>query len=115
MTRSYVAGLIWFQGFNDQFDDAATEAYASNLIQLIREFRMTYGEVPVVIMPARRVGGLTRIADAQHSAANTLDGVALVESDGLSECFHYDSTSQLVIGQRSGDAMILLLNEMKEE
>ena len=88
---------------------------ATNLTQLIREFRRTYGEVPVVIVQARKVGGLRRIADAQHTVANTLDGVSLVESDGLSECFHYDSASQLVIGQRSADAMVMLLNEMTEE
>ena len=115
LPESYVAGLIWFQGFNDQFDESATEAYEDNLTQLIREFRTTYGEVPVVIVQARKVGGLSLIADAQHTVANTLDSVALVESDGLSECFHYDAASQLIIGQRGADAMVKLLNEMTEE
>lgn len=104
-----VQGLIWFQGFNDQFEDAHRNDYESNLTTLITDFRLKYGEdVPVVIVQARRIGDLDMIADAQQAVANSLPHIAIVESDGLTECFHYDATSQLVIGQRSADAMLQL-------
>ena len=99
------AALIWFQGFNDQFEDAAIADYAENLERLITDFRAAYGAVPVVIVEARRSGGLVEIAEAQQRVASTMDDVAIVSSDGMSECFHYDAASQLVIGQRIAQAL----------
>lgn len=107
---TYVAGLIWFQGFNDQFDEVGRQAYAENLTRLISDFRDVYGEtVPVVIVQARKVADLAVIAEAQGSVAVALDHVGLAESDGLTECFHYDAASQLVVGQRSAVEMLRLL------
>ena len=104
-----VQGLLWFQGFNDQFEDAYRDNYEANLTTLLTDFRIKYGEdVPIVIVQARRVGDLELIADAQQAVADSMPQVAIVKSDGLSECFHYDATSQLVIGQRSADAMLQL-------
>jgi len=102
-----VAGLIWFQGFNDQFEDAAIISYADNLTQLIHDFRSAYGQdTPVVVVQARRAGGLSDIADAQAAVASSVEGVRLAESDGLSDCFHYDAASQLVVGQRAAVALL---------
>ena len=43
-----VAGLVWFQGFNDQFDEAYRDAYADNLIGLIEAMRSIHGaDLPV--------------------------------------------------------------------
>ena len=45
-----VAGFVWFQGFNDQFD-GAHEEYATHLANLIRDVRREFGkpELPVVV------------------------------------------------------------------
>jgi len=108
--KSKVAGLVWFQGFNDQFEESARNAYAANLTKLIEDFRARYDEnLPVVIVEARKVGDLTQIANAQRSVAEAMDNVSIVESDGLSDCFHYGATSQLVVGQRSAQAMLSLM------
>jgi hypothetical protein len=107
-----VAGLIWFQGFNDQFEAEHQEGYADNLTNLIEAFRSAYGaSQPVVVVQSQKTGGLTKIAAAQEAVADAMDNVSLVESSGMSECFHYDATSQLVIGQRSGAAMLTLLGQ----
>jgi hypothetical protein len=56
------------------------------------------------------MGELERIVEAQQAVASRMDGVSSVESDGLTECFHYDAASQLVVGQRSAVAMLGLLD-----
>lgn len=106
----YVAGLLWFQGFNDQFEEASVLAYEDNLKQFIGTFRSVYGgTVPVVVVQSQRSGPLSDIADAQERVANALNEVGLIESDGLSPCFHYDSLSQMIIGQRSAVEMLRLM------
>ena len=108
----YVAGLIWFQGYNDQFEESHRNTYKNNLSVLVSDFRTSYGiDLPVVIIQARKVHDLTVIAEAQASFVSETEYSALVESDAMSNCFHYDSISQLVIGDRSANAMITLLNE----
>jgi hypothetical protein len=99
------AALIWFQGFSDQFEESAIADYAGNLERLITDFRAAYGDVHTVIVEARRSGGLVEIAEAQQRVASTMENVALVSSDGISECFHYDAASQLIIGKRIADAL----------
>lgn len=107
---AYVAGFVWFQGFNDQFERGPRRRYASNLERLVGNYRAEFGQnLPVVIVQARKVDDLAVIAEAQAEVSRTLDHVVLVESDGLSDCFHYDSASQVVVGQRSASALATLL------
>ncbi|HEX8910966.1 MAG TPA: sialate O-acetylesterase [Humisphaera sp.] len=46
-----LAGFVWFQGWNDMIDDAATAEYATNLGHLIRDVRKDLGvpKLPVVV------------------------------------------------------------------
>ena len=46
-----VAGFVWFQGFNDQFDPEFISNYASNMVALIGDIRKEFKtpEMPVVI------------------------------------------------------------------
>ncbi|MEM9380630.1 MAG: sialate O-acetylesterase [Planctomycetota bacterium] len=48
---SEIAGLVWFQGWNDMLDDTATLEYADNLSHFIRDVRRDLGapNLPVVI------------------------------------------------------------------
>jgi len=107
---AYVAGLIWFQGYNDQFEAHFRAAYKQNLHTLLFDFRQSYGaDLPVVVVQSRKVHDLRLIAEAQAEVVSELSNTALVESDGLTNCFHYDSISQLIIGDRTATAMISLL------
>ena len=37
-----IAGLVWFQGYNDLFDDAGRKEYGSNLVHLIKDLRSEF-------------------------------------------------------------------------
>jgi hypothetical protein len=65
--------------------------------------------VPTVIVKARNGGNLGPIQEAQDAVAAALNGVVTVETSDTSECFHYDSGAQIVIGERIADAMTTLL------
>ncbi len=50
--RGYeIAGFVWFQGWNDMFDDQARAEYEQNLVNLITDVRKAWGrpKLPVVI------------------------------------------------------------------
>jgi hypothetical protein len=46
-----IAGFVWFQGFNDQFDPAFRENYKDNMINFIKDIRKEYevSNMPFVI------------------------------------------------------------------
>jgi hypothetical protein len=110
-----LGGLIWFQGFNDQFDDAYCEPltpdYEARLRAFFEGLRQSLREdVPVVIIKARNGGNLGEIQRAQENVSAGLSRVELVETADLSDCFHYDSGAQLIIGERAADAMKPLID-----
>ncbi len=37
-----VAGFVWFQGYNDQFDETARKEYGANLVHLIKDMRAEF-------------------------------------------------------------------------
>lgn len=49
--RPRLDGFVWFQGWNDACDDAATKSYASNLAHLIADLRAELGDpaLPFVV------------------------------------------------------------------
>ncbi len=110
-----LGGFIWFQGFNDQFEsaycDPLTPGYEGNLRAFVEAVRRDLGQpVPTVIVKARNGGNLEAIQAAQDAVASALDGVVTVETKDTSECFHYDSGAQIVIGERIAGAMVALLS-----
>ena len=71
-----LAGLIWFQGWNDMFDENARSEYAENLVHLIGDFRNRFKvpELPVVIGETGNMGAeagknMLAIRAAQAKAA----------------------------------------------
>ncbi len=85
-----VAGGLWFQGFNDQFDPEFHGSYSSNMVHFIQDLRkeVKQPKMPFVISvlgtPAFPEGAMTNnVAKAQREAAKSpaLTGtVAAVES-----------------------------------
>ncbi|MEZ6115353.1 MAG: sialate O-acetylesterase [Pirellulaceae bacterium] len=98
-----IAGLVWFQGWNDMINDQYTAEYTDNLVHLIRDVRrdLQAPNLPVVIGQLG-VDGVQdshnakrqRFKDAQAAAANA-DGfagnVAVVKTDEL-----WDQTADAV-------------------
>ena len=120
-TGSELGGLLWFQGYNDQYSGAycnqLSYAYEENLRGFIAGIRSSLGaaNLPVVVVKARNGGDdMDRIHLAQDAvdskAANGIPGVSVVASADTSECYHYDSGAQLVIGERAANAMLELLD-----
>ncbi len=63
----------------------------------------------VVRVTHRNGGKLGVIRKAQENLAAELANAVTVRSDDTSECFHYDSGAQVVIGIRAAEAMVELL------
>lgn len=115
---SDIGGFVWFQGFNDQFDDAWCRGnvmdvhYGANLKTFFAAVRQALGkpELPIVIVKARNGGdAMKNIQQGQDSVAAGDANIAIVASADTSECFHYDSGAQIVIGERAANAMLQLM------
>jgi hypothetical protein len=71
-----IAGFVWFQGWNDMYDEKARSEYKDNLVNLIKDVRkaVKVPNLPVVIGELGNGGEKTsknmqRIRDAQAAAA----------------------------------------------
>ena len=85
-----IAGFVWFQGFNDQFDPAFRDNYKANMISFIKDVRKEYSvpDMPFVIgvlgtgVTAEKVAE-NAVSVGQREAAKApefKDNVASVES-----------------------------------
>ena len=94
-----IAGLVWFQGYNDQFSPEFRDNYKTNMISFIKDIRKEYNEpnMPVVIgvlgtgVTAEKVAE-NQVSVGQREAAKApefKDNVAAVES--YTEYSHYSN------------------------
>ena len=119
MSRQRSRGFVWFQGFNDTFSDTFAEAYEQNITDFINDLRTDLGmpDLPVVIGQTHKsdARGLV-VREAQEAVGNTLTHATSVYTQDLSNYFHFDGASYLVIGNRFGNAMkgLLDLDEVSE-
>ncbi|MGI9467082.1 MAG: sialate O-acetylesterase [Rubripirellula sp.] len=126
-----LAGFFWFQGWNDMFDEQARSEYARNLVQLIDDFRETFGvpELPVVIGETGNMGAeagqnMLAIRESQAKAAADIkpQGSAVCVSTtefarpkelspnvGHGHHWFGNAESYFLIGDAMGRAMIPLL------
>ncbi len=108
-------GFIWFQGENDSMDQAAADAYAQNLENLIADVRGRVGAstLPVVIVEigkwAQSLDHGATVRAAQRSVVAADANTRLVKTDDLSGFYHYDPAAQLIIGERVGIALSSML------
>ncbi|MCG8700615.1 MAG: fibronectin type III domain-containing protein, partial [Bacteroidales bacterium] len=112
VVETEVAGFVWFQGWNDGGSSTFANGYEQNLTDLINDLRSDIGisDLPVVIGQSHRGGdnGLI-IQAAQQSVGDNLVNAGWIPTNDLSNYFHFDSGSQLVIGNRMGEKMKTLL------
>ena len=113
--RIEVIGFLWMQGERDSREKAKAEAYAKNLVGLIRAARKDFGN-PRMLFVAGRVNppkgvykyvGLVR--KAQEACAEP--GYAFIDCDTLtkgSDNLHYDTRGLVEMGKRFAAAVIKL-------
>ena len=77
--KPQLTGFVWFQGWNDMFDDDALREYDANLINLVRDVRKEFNQpdLPVVIGELGNGGpdagkNMLSIRAAQKAAAKAL-------------------------------------------
>jgi hypothetical protein len=111
--------FVWFQGENDSMDQPNAENYEGDLITFLADVRAELfaagtryaapEEIPVVIVQigsffrAREFG--TVVARAQASVAASDAFASIVWTDDLGTFYHYDASSQLIIGDRVARAL----------
>ena len=121
-------GFVWFQGWNDMFDDVALKEYESNLIHLVKDLRQELGQpdLPVVIGELGNGGSeagknMLAIRKAQKAAAAALGPNAVFvqtsqfarpakESPNVGHGHHWfgNAESYFLIGDALGRALLRL-------
>ncbi len=130
--KGSIEAFVWFQGENDNFNEWGKENYFDNLTAFITEVRQEIynhaspsskfsspSDVPVVIVELGRwIWNIdTAIILAQRTFVENDNNAVLVKTGAgddpleiMTEFYHYDSASQLVIGSRIAWAMAKVLN-----
>ena len=123
-----LSGFVWFQGWNDMFDDKALKEYEANLINLVKDVRREFRQpdLPVVIGELGNGGpeagkNMLAIRAAQKAAAKALGpNTAFVqttqfarpakESPNVGHGHHWfgNAESYFLIGDALGHALLNL-------
>ncbi len=128
----HLAGFVWFQGWNDMFDDQARAEYKDNLVHLIRDVRhdLRRPDLPVVVGELGNGGpkankSMLAIRAAQRDAVTSKDinGHAVFvsttafarpasQSPNVGHFHHWfgNAESYFLIGDALGHAMLKLLS-----
>jgi len=125
-----IEAFVWFQGENDSFDDTNKEEYLDNLTTFVADVRneifqsstkfQTPSDVPVVIieMGVWIYGIDTAVIDAQRTFVENTVNTVLVntgandnERKRLSDYYHYNAATQMIIGDRIARALAKLMNQ----
>ena len=134
--RLSVAGFVWFQGWNDMFDEQARIDYADNLTHLVSDVREAFGSprLPVVIGETGNLGSdagknMQEIRRGQARAAvkiRPMGSAAFVSttdfarpkdlSPNVGHGHHWfgNAESYFLIGDAMGNAMIELLRSKQK-
>jgi hypothetical protein len=127
-----LAGFVWFQGWNDMFDENARHEYEQNLVNLIKDLRGHFDRprLPVVIGELGNGGpkagaNMLAIRGAQKAAANRAEFAGTVafvptsafarsakESPNVGHGHHWfgNAESYFLIGDALGKSMLQLNN-----
>lgn len=117
--RGYqIAGFVWLQGWNDQFEDGLVPEYAGNLVALINDVRTALNDpqLPAIIVEgptlddALRAARLAAVATLESQApgrvlyVNTSDLVN-VDIPGNFH-FNFNAGRYLGVGRRTGQSIL---------
>ena len=117
--RGYrLAGFLWLQGWNDQFEDGLVPEYQSNLEALVRDVRDAVGDpdLPAVIIEGPTLD--EELRQARLDAVATLEAeqpgrTVLVETADLVTIelegnfhFHFNAANYLEVGRRTAQAIL---------
>ena len=130
--REYeIAGFVWFQGWNDMFDDDATASYEENMVHLIRDVRkrLSLPKLPVVV--GETGNGNNEVVRAAQKAATERPefrgNVAFVataqyrrhaeEGPNVGHGHHWfgNAESYFLIGRDLGEAMLSLMGSSRDK
>lgn len=112
-----IAGFVWWQGIDDAFNHTTEAQYKANLTTLISQLRADFGTPTTPFVLAREKSDVTSMAAAlapiraaQVSVADADRYANWVDIDDQTNVnmYHFSSASQLVVGQRLGDAYLAL-------
>jgi len=125
-----IEAFVWFQGENDSFDSPNKEDYLDNLTTFIGDVRneifqssmkfKTPVDVPVVIVELGNwiYNVNTTVIEAQRTFVNNTANTVLVNTGindnpkkRLSEFYHYNAASQMIIGDRIARSLAKLLRD----
>ena len=122
-----LTGFFWFQGWNDQYEDGALEAYADNLVHLVTDLRAACSapDLPVVVGQTGNADS-QQLWSAQEAATRRpeLTGSSRYvptrsflrapdDSPNRTHGHHWfgNAESYLLAGQAMGEAMVALIAE----
>lgn len=104
------AALFWLQGETDATNKELASTYYEKLVKVIMVARERLSlNIPVFIGRINSNGQYVNdVRAAQEQIANEIDKCFLVDLDGLTktDSVHYDTESQLVIGERFAEAYL---------
>jgi alpha-galactosidase len=113
-----VAGFIWLQGWNDQFEDGFVEAYEDNLVDLVHDVRagLELPQLPVFVVegptldePLRqaRLAALARLDSENPGAQVLIETRDLVNIDVEGNFhFNFNASNYLEVGRRMAAAVL---------
>ncbi len=122
--RPVLTGMVWFQGWNDMFQDGAIDVYGDNLTHLVRDVRKALDapRLPVVIGETGNGNEALRTQQAQAAGRKDIQPAAFAathdflrpkeQSPNVTHGHHWfgNAESYLLIGDAMGDAMNRLLD-----
>ncbi len=99
-----IAGFLWFQGFNDQFDPNAIAEYEQNMVNLIKDLRKEFNvpNMPVVIGELGAGGKRGPIALAQEAAAKHPEFKGTVRSVNTAQYWDFEAAKLMPFWNKPG-------------
>ena len=120
-----LTGFFWFQGWNDQYEEGALDAYAQNLVHLVTDLRIACAEptLPVVVGQTGNADSEAlwsaqeeatqrpELADSSHYVPTRSFLRASEDSPNPTHQHHWfgNAESYLLVGQAMGEAMVKLI------
>lgn len=113
-----IAGFIWLQGWNDQFEDGYVEQYEDNLVALVEDVRSDLDlpsltaiivEGPTLDEELRtaRINAVARLESKQANSVRYVETHDLVQEEIEGNFhFHFNAGNYLEVGRRTAQSIL---------